>query len=200
MSLSLPASASSPAAAVATTSACFFIFSGSARTLTSVACICARCASMSVFATRSACARSAPSARSLLSFCSAALCLSSSARTSATCASSASICGWSSAACRFWFDEISSSSSVRTPCRSCISCWSSMSRSSRMASSDSPLLTSALSEAIVSESSCARIAVFSSLPRSALSSWFSCFAFLSRFFSFSYVLSTTSWSLAYLLL
>ena len=50
-----------------------------------------------------------------------------------------------------------------------------------------------------SESSCALAAVFSSLPFSAVRSWLSSFAFFSRFFSFSYVFSTTSCSLAYLL-
>mmetsp|Transcript_8843 Transcript_8843/g.23428 ORF Transcript_8843/g.23428 Transcript_8843/m.23428 type:complete len:247 (+) Transcript_8843:2243-2983(+) len=186
--------------AAATMSACFFIFSGSPRILVSCAASCVFCASASLFALRSWAPRSAASLRSLDSFCSVALCRPRSWRASSTAASSSSIRGWSSAICRFCVVATSLSRSARTFCRSCTSCCSSISRSSRIASSLSPLETSARSDEIASESSCARAAVFSSFPRSALRSWLRCFAFCSRFFSFSYVFSTTSCSFAYLLL
>ena len=68
-----------------------------------------------------------------------------------------------------------------------------------MASSDSFLAISARRPAMVSESSCARAAATSSFAFSPVRSWLSAFAFLSRFFSFSYVFSTTPWSFVYLL-
>ena len=46
-------------------------------------------------------------------------------------------------------------------------------------------------------SSCLRMFCFSILIFSPSSSWLSCLAFLSRFFSFSYVCSTYSWSCPY---
>mmetsp|Transcript_23019 Transcript_23019/g.50372 ORF Transcript_23019/g.50372 Transcript_23019/m.50372 type:complete len:349 (-) Transcript_23019:617-1663(-) len=93
VSSSRAASISKFCVAAMTTSACFFILSGSALTLVSVACSCALVASFSVFCVRSDCARSAISVRSVFSFCRLAFWRARSARCSSTAASSASICG-----------------------------------------------------------------------------------------------------------